>query len=132
MLWSFDSGPDVPTPVTDGTLLYIVRDNGVMFCLDAKTGQEVYGPAAAAARHLQRIAGARRRQDLRDERRGGMTTVVKAGPKFEIMASNRAGRLRAVLLSTVAISEGQLFMRTSSFLWAIGERKARHLTIRPS
>ena len=37
-------GPDVPTPVSDGKLLYIVRDTGVVFALDVKTGQTVYGP----------------------------------------------------------------------------------------
>jgi len=26
-------------------------------------------------------------------------------------------------LSTIAISEGQLFIRTSSYLWAVGDRK---------
>src|SRR2546427_1526210 len=43
-VWSYDSGPDVPTPVTDGTYFYIVRDNGVMWCLDAKTGKPIWGP----------------------------------------------------------------------------------------
>ena len=42
--WSFAQGPDVPTPVSDGKLLYIVRDNGVVFALDVKTGTTVYGP----------------------------------------------------------------------------------------
>jgi len=44
VVWSFNSGPDVPTPVTDGQYFYVVRDNGVMFCLDAKTGKTIYGP----------------------------------------------------------------------------------------
>src|SRR5690606_36112771 len=43
-VWSFDQGPDVPTPVTDGKLLYVVRDNGNVFALDLKTGATVYGP----------------------------------------------------------------------------------------
>ena len=41
LVWCFDSGPDVPTPVTDGAYLYIVRDNGAMCCLDAKTGKPI-------------------------------------------------------------------------------------------
>jgi outer membrane protein assembly factor BamB len=40
--WTIDTGPDVPTPVTDGKYLYIVRDNGGFLCLDAKTGKEIY------------------------------------------------------------------------------------------
>ena len=43
-VWSFDMGPDVPTPVSDGTLVYVVRDNGVVHALDLKTGAIVWGP----------------------------------------------------------------------------------------
>jgi hypothetical protein len=50
--------------------------------------------------------------------------VYRAGPKFEILASNRlAEDCSPYCLSTVAISDGQLFIRTASFLWAIGDRK---------
>ena len=28
--WTFAQGPDVPTPVSDGKLLYVVRDNGIV------------------------------------------------------------------------------------------------------
>ena len=38
------AGPDVPTPLSDGKLLYVVRDNGVVFALDVKTGATIYGP----------------------------------------------------------------------------------------
>jgi hypothetical protein len=54
----------------------------------------------------------------------GVTTVFRAGPKFEVLSSNSlANDCSPYCLSTVAISQGQLFMRTSSYLWAIGERK---------
>src|SRR6185295_3732332 len=33
VLWSFGNGPDVPTPVTDGTYLYVINDRGIMWCL---------------------------------------------------------------------------------------------------
>jgi hypothetical protein len=52
--------------------------------------------------------------------------VFRAGPKFEILSSNALlGDCSPYCLSTVAISEGQLFIRTSSYLWAIGERKQK-------
>ncbi len=42
----------------------------------------------------------------------GMTTVFSAGPKFEILASNSLGDgCSPYCLSTVAISQGQLFIR---------------------
>src|SRR6185503_322160 len=40
LLWTFGSGPDVPTPVTDGTFVYVVNDRGIMFCLEARSGKE--------------------------------------------------------------------------------------------
>jgi tetratricopeptide (TPR) repeat protein len=43
VLWSTSNGPDVPTPVTDGKYFYVVNDRGIMWCLDAKTGAEIYG-----------------------------------------------------------------------------------------
>ena len=47
-----------------------------------------------------------------------MTTVVKAGPEFEILTTND---LEAYCLSTPAISRGQIFIRVTGFLYAIGE-----------
>ena len=44
VMWSTDNGPDVPTPVTDGTYFYVVNDRGIVFAMDAKTGDPVYGP----------------------------------------------------------------------------------------
>jgi hypothetical protein len=52
--------------------------------------------------------------------------VFRAGPKFEILSTNTLlGDCSPYCLSTVAISEGQLFIRSSSYLWAIGDRQAK-------
>jgi outer membrane protein assembly factor BamB len=117
--WSFDSGPDVPTPVTDGTYVYVIRDNGVMFCIDAKTGRTVYGP--------QRIKPATYSGSpvLADGKiyitnEDGVTVVVRAGPRFELLAEND---LEEYTLSSPAVSQGQIFLRTDSALYAIGERR---------
>ena len=49
----------------------------------------------------------------------GLTTVLRAGPKFEILAENDFADYS---LSTPAVSEGQIFIRTTAALWAIGKR----------
>src|SRR5207248_1791171 len=49
----------------------------------------------------------------------GVTSVVKAGPAFEILAENDFGEYT---LSSPAISEGQIFIRTAAFLYCIGKR----------
>ena len=44
VLWSFNYGPDVPTPVSNDTIVYSINDRGIMYVLEAKTGKTVYGP----------------------------------------------------------------------------------------
>src|SRR6185312_4842171 len=106
LLWSTVNGPDVPTPVTDGKYFYIVKDQGIVFALDAKTGAEVYGQ--------QRIKSAIYSSSpvLADGKiyitnEDGLTTVIQAGPKFEVLAENP---LNDYCLSSPAISNGQIFI----------------------
>jgi outer membrane protein assembly factor BamB len=49
----------------------------------------------------------------------GLTSVFKAGPQFEVLAENNTNDY---CLSTVAISEGQIFLRTAQALYCIGKR----------
>ena len=124
--WTFAQGPDVPTPVSDGKLLYIVRDGGVAFAIDVKTGATVYGPERLPSGNYSAspiLADGKIYVTTEEE---GITTVYRAGPKFEILSSNKlAGDCSPYCLSTVAVSDGQLFMRTASFLWAIGDRRTK-------
>jgi outer membrane protein assembly factor BamB len=118
-LWSFDNGPDVPTPVTDGEYFYVVKDKGIMYCLDAKTGAVIYGPERLPAGTYSSspiLADGKIYATNED----GLTTVVRAGPKFEIVAEND---LSDYCLSTPAISEGQIFIRTTGHLHCIGTRQ---------
>ena len=50
----------------------------------------------------------------------GLTSVYRAGPKFELLAENP---LNDYCLSSPAVSEGQIFIRTTGHLWAIGQRR---------
>jgi outer membrane protein assembly factor BamB len=120
-LWAFPNGPDVPTPVTDGKYFYVVDDRGVAWCLDAKTGQAIWGP--------QRIKSGTYSSSpvLADGKiyitnEDGLTTVLRAGPKFEVMAEND---LNDYCLSSLAISDGQIFIRTAQHLYCIGKRASR-------
>ncbi len=126
VVWSFAQGPDVPTPVSDGKLLYVVRDGGVVFALDVKTGQTVYGPVRLPPGTYSASPILADGKIYVTTEEDGITTVFRAGPKFEILASNKLlGDCSPYCLSTVAISEGQIFLRTSSYLWVIGERKGK-------
>jgi outer membrane protein assembly factor BamB len=120
VLWSFNYGPDVPTPVTDGTYLYVVNDRGIMWCLDVKTGKEVYGrqrlrPATYSGSPI--LADGKIYVTNED----GVTVVVKAGPTFQVLAEND---FDDYTLSSPAVSEGQIFIRTATHLYCLGQRAA--------
>ncbi|MCA1560714.1 MAG: PQQ-binding-like beta-propeller repeat protein, partial [Acidobacteria bacterium] len=117
-LWTFENGPDVPTPVSDGTYLYIVNDGGVVFCLDIKTGKPVYGPERLkpGTYSASPVLADGRLYVTSEE---GVTSVYAAGPKFEVLAENAVDEYT---LSSVAISQGQIFLRTEKNLYAIGKR----------
>jgi len=51
-----------------------------------------------------------------------VTTVVQSGPKFALLAEND---FADYTLSSPAISEGQIFIRTDSALYAIGARRKK-------
>lgn len=115
--WSFDRGPDVPTPVTDGELLYVVRDQGQAFALDARSGEVVYGPERLApGTYSASPVMADGKIYVTNEE--GVTTVYTTGPEFEILAQNNIGEYT---LSSVAVAYGQIFLRTADALYAIGQ-----------
>jgi outer membrane protein assembly factor BamB len=119
LLWQFNNGPDVPTPVVDGNDLVSINDRGIVWRLDGKTGKEIYAaqrlkPGTYSASPV--VADGKIYVTNED----GLTTVFKAGPKFEILAENN---MDEYCLSTIAISEGQIFLRTDKALYAIGKRK---------
>lgn len=121
LVWQNPNGPDVPTPVTDGKYLYITNDRGIVWCLDAKTGAEVYGgKRIKAAIYSSSPVLADGKLYVTNE--DGLVTVVKAGPQFEVLAEND---MKDYTLSSPAVSDGQLFIRTAGYLYCIGKRAAK-------
>ena len=122
--WTFQRGPDVPTPVSDGKYLYVVTDNGVVHCLDPKTGAVIYGPERLPSDTYSASPTLADGKIYVTGEVTGTTQVFRSGPKFELLASNSLNdECSPYCLSTVAVSEGQLFIRSSANLWAIGQRK---------
>jgi outer membrane protein assembly factor BamB len=117
--WQFSRGPDVPSPVSDGTHLFIVNDNGVVYALNAKTGAVVWGPSRLKSGTYSAspiLADGRVYVTNED----GLTSVFAAAPAFQVLAENS---LNDYTLSSPAVSEGQIFIRTAKHLFAIGTRR---------
>lgn len=107
----------VPSPIAIDHFLYMVTDEGVCQCYDAKSGE----------RHWQKRLG---RQFLASPvtaagyvyfpDRDGVTHVLKVGPKFEEIARND---LEEEIFSSPAVAENRLYLRTVSHLYCLGRSK---------
>ena len=119
LLWKWDGpgAPDVPTPTCDGTYFYMVDDRGLVTCLDAKTGEVVWGPEHTAQGTVSSspiLADGK----LYITNEYAVTTVIAAGPAFKVLATNELDG--SYTLSSPAVSDSQLFMRTGTHLYCIG------------
>lgn len=115
-IWSFDRGPDVPSPVTDGERFYVVTDNGVLYALDARTGETLLGPTRLppGTYSASPVLAEGRLYVINED---GLASVVAVGDGFEILSTNDMG---AYTLSSMAMSDGQIFLRTAEALYCIG------------
>ncbi len=115
--WSSNRGGSfTPTPIVYGDYIYSINVSGIVGCYDAKTG---------ARQYLQRLqhggSGFSSSPVASDGRlyfasEDGEVFVVRAGPKFELLATNL---MSEVIMSTPAVSAGTIFIRTLGHLVAI-------------
>jgi len=112
--WIIDkAAPHNPSMVVVGDELYFVADNGILSCVDAKTGAVHYserctGPISAS------ILAADDKLYLQDEK--GLGIVVKPGKKFEILARND---LAERSLASYAVIGSDLLIRTEGNLYRV-------------
>jgi outer membrane protein assembly factor BamB len=96
-------------------LVYAWMDNGVLACLDGKTGEELYRERLGAACNSSPVAGDGH-VFLSDN--DGKTFVVKAGREFRLLATNELGER---ITASPAVTGNRLIYRTDSHLYCIGE-----------
>jgi len=120
--WSaMRGGPYMPTPVVYGEYLYVCSNNGVLACHRAKTGERVYQQRIGekgGAYSASPVAGDGKIYFTSED---GEIFVVKAGPQYELLATNPMGE---VLMATPAISGGVLVVRGLKHVFGIGEKTA--------
>jgi outer membrane protein assembly factor BamB len=119
-LWRKRSGtPDVPSPLVHDGLVYLCGEMGVLTCLDAKTGEQLYEERVHNFIHRASPVYADGKIYLTS--RDGLVTVVKAGPKFEVLATNK---LSDQISGSPAISNGRIYLHGWKALYAIGSGKS--------
>lgn len=108
--------------------IYILTDPGIAECLELKSGKIVWE---------ERLKGAGAKADnwssmvlvgdkLYVVNQSGDSFVLKASPKFELLATNSLGE---TTMASIAPAHGQLFIRTYKHLWCI-EEGARAVSLR--
>ena len=115
VLWRFSrSLPDVPAPLLYQDVLYIVRDGGILTSLDPATGEVLQQgrlPRGTHAYYASPVAAAGKVY-LASE--GGTVTVVRAGAKWEVLATNVFDE---ECNATPALADGRIYLRTSGSLY---------------
>ncbi len=117
-LWTNDLGSDVPTPTTDGKYIYVLNDRGFLNCLEATSGKVVYeGQRIELGTYSASPLLADGKIYSTNEE--GTTTVVKAGPVFEILGSSK---LDEHTLASPVAADDEIFLRTDDYLYCIRKR----------
>ncbi|MCZ6632557.1 MAG: PQQ-binding-like beta-propeller repeat protein, partial [bacterium] len=122
VVWKWDGAgsPDVPTPVCDGTYFYMLNDRGLITCLNAKTGEVIWGPERTSQGTVSSspLLADGKLYLLNED---AVTTVVQAGPEFKVLATNELDG--EYTLSSPVVSGSQVFIRTATHLYCIGEEE---------
>jgi outer membrane protein assembly factor BamB len=111
-------GPYMPTPVIYGDLLYTLSNQGVLTAYNAKTGERIYQERLGGKGGAFTASPVASDSKLYLSSEDGDVFVVKAGPKYELLATNPVGE---VMMATPALSDGLVIVRGINHLFAFGE-----------
>ncbi len=112
--WKLDRGaPLTPSPLIVGNELYMVTDNGIATCVDAKTGKEYWRARVGGNHSASPIYADGRIYFLSEE---GESVVIAPGPQLKHLATNQ---IEGRTLASMAVSNGSIFIRSESHLYRI-------------
>ena len=117
VLWQNKRGNSyTPSPVLFEDKLYFVSDNGMLSCLNIKTGEPYYQTRLPKPYNFKASpVAANGRLYLSTEE--GDVLVIKMGEKFEVLATNTM--TDQSFISTPAIADGEIYLRSETKLFCI-------------
>lgn len=98
-------------------LIYMISDNGIASCLEAKTGKFVWQQRMGGEYSASPIYADERIWFFSEE---GKTSAIHPGNKFELLAENQ---LQDGFLASPAISGNAFYLRTRTHLYRIEKRR---------
>ena len=117
IVWQYEKGTAyVVSPILYQGYFYVMNDQGVMTCFDARTGEIKYegGRVPVPASFTASPVAFEGKLLLTSE--DGDTFVIKAGPKHEVLGTNSLGE---PVLASPAIAAGRIFIRSDKNLYCI-------------
>ena len=119
IIWSVRrGGAYMQTPLIYGDFLYNLQWNGTLSCFRAKTGELIYREQLGKMTGFS-ASGVASEGKLYFSSEEGNIFIVKAGPEFEVLATNS---MKDECMATPAISEGTLYFRTHHYLVAVSNK----------
>lgn len=119
VLWSMQKFlPNCPSPLIYQGVMYLVKDGGILTALDPRTGKifkQGRLRGALDTYYASPVASAGKVFLLSQQ---GRATVLKAGPEWEILASND---LEEDTFATPAILDNKLYLRTRGTLYCFAQ-----------
>ncbi len=117
--WSYwRRGIYMQTPLLLGDYLYCCRDNGVLSCYNAKTGEAQYKKRLGSGSTGFTASPVAAGDHVYFTSEQGDVYILKAGSEFKLVGTQSVGE---VCMATPAVVDGTLFFRTQKHVIAIGE-----------
>lgn len=114
IIWQSEKGTsDSPSPIYSNGLVFMVTNNGIAHCFEAKTGKLAWKERIKGDYRASPIAAAGRIYFLNT---AGVTTVLAASDRFERLAENK---LDDETVASPAASDGQIFIRGRKSLYCL-------------
>jgi outer membrane protein assembly factor BamB len=112
--WALKRGVSLtPSPLLIGDELYLISDNGIATCVDAKTGAEHWRMRVGGRHSASPIYADGRIYFLSEE---GESAVIAPGKQFKLLARNQ---LDGETLASMAVSEASIFIRSRTHLYRL-------------
>jgi outer membrane protein assembly factor BamB len=117
--WEIRRGiPETPSLLYYRGKLYLLRDGGVLTCLEASTGKELFRERiGAAGQYIASPIAAGKRIIAASVQ--GIVTVIQVDDKLNVLARNNFGEK---IFATPAVAENIIYLRTTGHLYAFGQQ----------
>jgi hypothetical protein len=118
VLWQEKTNvPEVPSPLYCDGRVYMIKNGGIVSCMDADSGRLLYRERlGAAGPYFSSPIAAHGRIYIASGK--GIVTVLAAGDELQILAKND---LKEPIFATPAVVDNKLYVRTVKDMYAFGE-----------